>query len=197
MLKALLARAHQGHRTMAYPAGEPPPMPERFRGLPALDPSKCPDGCRSCADVCPTDAIPRDGPLALDLGRCLFCVECVTACPEGAIAFTHDARLATRRREDLVLERSGPAARGRARRKAPPAVRTLPEAARRERGRLQRLQLGRQRPRNGRLGRRPLRNPVRRVSAPRRRAPRHRARDREHAARARRRRTTRCRRRRS
>src|ERR1035441_5223569 len=56
MLKALLARAHQGHRTMAYPAGAPPPMPERFRGLPALDPAKCPEGCRSCADVCPTDA---------------------------------------------------------------------------------------------------------------------------------------------
>src|ERR1017187_1600726 len=94
MLKALLARAHQGHRTMAYPAGAPPPMPERFRGLPALDPAKCPEGCRSCADVCPTDAIAKDGPLALDLGRCLFCVECVTACPEAAIAFTHDTRLA-------------------------------------------------------------------------------------------------------
>jgi Ni,Fe-hydrogenase III small subunit/ferredoxin len=103
MLKALLARAHQGHRTTAYPAGDPPPVPERFRGLPALDSARCPDGCRSCADVCPTDAIPKDGPLALDLGRCLFCVECATACPEGAIAFTRDARLATRRREDLVL----------------------------------------------------------------------------------------------
>ena len=103
MLKALLARAHQGHRTMAYPAGEPPALPERFRGAPALDPSKCPDGCRSCADVCPTDAIAADGPLALDLGRCLFCTACVEACPEGAIAFTNDYRLATRRREDLVV----------------------------------------------------------------------------------------------
>ena len=102
MLKALLARAHQGYRTMAYPAGEPPALPERFRGAPALDPSKCPDGCRSCADVCPTDAIALDGPLALDLGRCLFCTACVEACPEGAIAFTHDYRLAARRRDDLV-----------------------------------------------------------------------------------------------
>jgi Ni,Fe-hydrogenase III small subunit/NAD-dependent dihydropyrimidine dehydrogenase PreA subunit len=78
-------------------------MPDRFRGLPTLDPTKCPDGCRSCADVCPTDAISEDGPLALDLGRCLFCTECVNACPEGAIAFTGDYRLATRRREDLVV----------------------------------------------------------------------------------------------
>jgi Ni,Fe-hydrogenase III small subunit/Pyruvate/2-oxoacid:ferredoxin oxidoreductase delta subunit len=104
MLKALLARMHQGHRTMAWPAGGPPALPARFRGAPALDPSKCPDGCRSCADVCPTDAIPPDGPLALDLGRCLFCTECVTACPEGAVAFTNDHRLATRRREDLVVD---------------------------------------------------------------------------------------------
>jgi len=102
MLKALLARVHQGHRTMAYPAGEPPAMPDRFRGAPTLDPAKCPDGCRSCADVCPTDAISGEGPLALDLGRCLFCTACVTACPDGAIAFTNDYRLATRRREDLI-----------------------------------------------------------------------------------------------
>ncbi|MEO8054508.1 MAG: 4Fe-4S binding protein [Acidobacteriota bacterium] len=102
MLKALLARARQGHRTTAYPGGEPPALPDRFRGAPALDPTKCPDGCRSCADVCPTDAIAGGGPLTLDLGRCLFCTECVIACPEGAIAFTNDHRLATRRRDDLV-----------------------------------------------------------------------------------------------
>jgi len=107
MLKALLARARQGHRTMAYPAGDPPPLPELFRGAPALDPSRCPEGCRACADVCPTDAIPREGPLALDLGRCLFCVECLTACPEGAISFTGDHRLAARQREDLVVS-AGP-----------------------------------------------------------------------------------------
>jgi Ni,Fe-hydrogenase III small subunit/NAD-dependent dihydropyrimidine dehydrogenase PreA subunit len=102
MLKALLARARQGHRTTAFPEGEPPALPERFRGAPALDPAKCPDGCASCADACPTDAIARDGALALDLGRCLFCTACVAACPEGAVAFTPDYRLATRRREDLV-----------------------------------------------------------------------------------------------
>jgi len=41
--------------------------------------------------------------LALDLGRCLFCTECVEACPEGAIRYTQDYRLATSQREHLCL----------------------------------------------------------------------------------------------
>ncbi len=107
MINVIRERLRQGHRTIAYPAVNPPPLPDRFRGLPVLDESKCPDGCRACVEACPTDAIARDDQgLRLDLGRCLFCTECVEACPEGAIGYTQDYRLATRTRDDLVL-RSG------------------------------------------------------------------------------------------
>ncbi len=106
MLKILLARAQQGHRTSAFPA-EPPALPDRFRGLPVLEPSRCADGCRACIEACPTGAISAEGGLHLDLGRCLFCPECVQACPEGAIAFTSEYRLAARTRDELVLR--GPA----------------------------------------------------------------------------------------
>jgi Ni,Fe-hydrogenase III small subunit len=41
--------------------------------------------------------------VTLDLGRCLFCPECEKACPEGAIAFTSDYRLAARDRADLIV----------------------------------------------------------------------------------------------
>jgi len=41
--------------------------------------------------------------MALDLGRCLFCTDCIAACPAGAIAFSGDFRLAVRARQDLVL----------------------------------------------------------------------------------------------
>jgi Ni,Fe-hydrogenase III small subunit/formate hydrogenlyase subunit 6/NADH:ubiquinone oxidoreductase subunit I len=104
VLKVLLARLQQGHRTTAFPDGEPA-LSDRFRGLPVLDQSKCATGCQACAETCPTDAITADhGGLRLDLGRCLFCGECTQACPEGAVQFTPDYRLATRAREDLVLD---------------------------------------------------------------------------------------------
>jgi Ni,Fe-hydrogenase III small subunit/ferredoxin len=102
MLKILLARAHQRHRTSPYP-GTLPVLPDRFRGAPALRAERCPDGCRACADACPTSAISLAPRLAIDLGRCLFCTDCTDACPEGAIAFTTEFRLATRTRDDLTL----------------------------------------------------------------------------------------------
>jgi Ni,Fe-hydrogenase III small subunit/NAD-dependent dihydropyrimidine dehydrogenase PreA subunit len=105
MWKAFRARVHQGHRTMPLDAVRLPTLPARFRGAPRLDPERCPDGCRACADACPTSAISVDGGLRLDLGRCLFCPDCAAACPAEAIAFTQDHRLAVRRREDLVVDR--------------------------------------------------------------------------------------------
>ncbi|HUJ63004.1 MAG TPA: 4Fe-4S binding protein [Kofleriaceae bacterium] len=103
MLKILLARLKQGHRTGDFP-DVAPAMPERFRGAPLVDASRCVDGCRACIAACPTDALAGGaGSLALDLGRCLFCTECTSACPEGAITYSRDYRLATRRREDLVV----------------------------------------------------------------------------------------------
>src|SRR5438132_3276059 len=104
MLQVSLARLKQGHRTIAYPAQEPT-LPDRFRGLPVIDACRCRDGCRACAEACPTNAITAiDGSLRLDLGPCLFCTDCTDACPEGAIRYTNDYRLAARTRDDLVLD---------------------------------------------------------------------------------------------
>ncbi len=117
MIRILLARLRQGHRTTAYPDGPAPPLPERFRGRPVIAAETCPDGCGACAEVCPTEAItispvpsagrsgegPASERVRIDLGRCLFCPECQAACPAGAIAYTREHRLAARRREELVV----------------------------------------------------------------------------------------------
>src|SRR5579863_7931323 len=104
MFNILLARLHQGHRTMEYPDAPPPPMPERFRGRPIIDLSKCPEGCDRCAEACPTQAITILDKPRIDLGRCLFCTDCINACPADAIRYTRDYRLSVRQREDLVVD---------------------------------------------------------------------------------------------
>ncbi len=104
MLDILLARWQQGHRTMAYPNGPAPEMPDRFRGRPVIDGSKCAEGCEACLPACPTGAITRTDQVRVDLGKCLFCSECLQACPDQAITYTRDYRLAVRQRHELVLE---------------------------------------------------------------------------------------------
>jgi Ni,Fe-hydrogenase III small subunit/NAD-dependent dihydropyrimidine dehydrogenase PreA subunit len=106
MLKAIIARFRQGHRTMTYPDAAPPALPPRFRGLPQLDSSRCLEGCRACAAACPYGAISSTGTLTLDMGICLFCGDCVAACPHEAISFSTDASLASRTREGLTVTSS-------------------------------------------------------------------------------------------
>jgi len=116
MIKTILARIQQKHRTMNYPA-EQPVLPELFRGYPRLEPEKCPDGCRICVAACPYGAIetecekrgsglgkkPANNRILLDMGLCIFCNECVTACPNGAISFTTGHELAASCRAELIV----------------------------------------------------------------------------------------------
>lgn len=105
MLDVLLARLQQKYRTMAYPDGPAPALPERFAGRPVIRPELCTADCRRCMEVCPTKALSksdREG-ARIDLGGCLFCRECAAACPLQAVGFTSEYRMAAGSREDLFL----------------------------------------------------------------------------------------------
>jgi Ni,Fe-hydrogenase III small subunit/NAD-dependent dihydropyrimidine dehydrogenase PreA subunit len=107
VFKTLIARTRQGRRTISYPAEQPQLSPQ-FRGRPVFEQGKCADGCSACNDVCPSEAIKlsADGP-RLDLGRCIFCGDCATACPDGLIRFTNDWRLAASDRAELLIAGEG------------------------------------------------------------------------------------------
>jgi len=109
VIDTIAHRVKRGCETMAYPKGPAPALPDRHGGALKVDATKCADGCNACVPVCPTQAIarPEGSPLALDLGRCIFCAACVEICPQKAITQTGDHRMAVRRREDLVLGDSG------------------------------------------------------------------------------------------
>ncbi|MDZ4183680.1 MAG: hydrogenase [Desulfuromonadales bacterium] len=101
MLSIIRERIRQGHRTGKYPQ-EAPTLPARFRGRPIIDQEKCPPDCQDCLARCPFAALARrDNALQIDLGRCLFCPECATACPHGALSFSTDHRLAASQRQWL------------------------------------------------------------------------------------------------
>lgn len=134
VLDTLAHRFRRGCETMAYPDGPAPALPDRHGGALRVEGDKCDPSCSACIEVCPTRAITRAGepalgsdgspagaaaihstrvaraaqsPVALDLGRCVFCAACVEACPTKAISQTGDHRMAVRRRGDLVLGAPG------------------------------------------------------------------------------------------
>jgi len=109
MLRMLIERLRHGAHTLPFPAGEVE-FPERYRGRPALDAARCAGGCRECAARAPSALvrIGPEGPPALDLGACLFSPEEAAACPDGAIRYTTDHRMASRTRAGLVTPTGEP-----------------------------------------------------------------------------------------
>ncbi len=103
MLEFLRVRLQQGTRTSGFPRGGGD-LPERFRGRPALDRTKCDGTCSGCLETMPSALIitGEGGRAELDVGACLFAPEEASACSNGALTFTQDYRLASRSRTGLV-----------------------------------------------------------------------------------------------
>jgi Ni,Fe-hydrogenase III small subunit/NAD-dependent dihydropyrimidine dehydrogenase PreA subunit len=103
MLRVIRARLKQKYRTIGFPDQEPV-LPPDYLGRPQCDAAKCRDECSACIGVCPTEALAKEnGAISLDMGRCLFCTDCMDACPAGAIAFSKDYRFASTARDELIV----------------------------------------------------------------------------------------------
>jgi Ni,Fe-hydrogenase III small subunit/ferredoxin len=97
---------HQGQQFI--PDITKPVLPEVFRGLPEITSKNCVTGCTICTEVCPTDAISMENRISIDLGKCVFCGECATDCPEQKIRFTNDYKIASNDRKRLIVAEGVP-----------------------------------------------------------------------------------------
>ena len=94
-------RVLHSHGRQAIPDLDAVELTPEFRGRPCLTETRDADDAERAAAVCPTGAFTA-APLALDLGRCLFCGECARIAPRN-VRFTNDYRIGSPTREGLVV----------------------------------------------------------------------------------------------
>ena len=62
------------------------------------------EGCGSCSSICPTNAIDTSNGWSIDVGKCIFCEECIRSCDHGAI-IEIDAPTYVTDRKELIFKR--------------------------------------------------------------------------------------------
>ncbi len=97
MFDSLRILFHQGRQYI--PDVTTTDVPGVFRGRPVISNEEVDED--KLAELCPTAAMSTH-PLAIDLGRCTFCGECMFACP-NKVSFTKDYHIASNTREGLIV----------------------------------------------------------------------------------------------
>jgi formate hydrogenlyase subunit 6/NADH:ubiquinone oxidoreductase subunit I len=98
MLQELLRSFTKKPATVKYPA-EGKEMPKGFRGKLKFYPEKC-VGCKLCMRDCPSGAIEirklngKEFEAVIDLGKCIYCGQCVDSCLKKALEVTPEYELA-------------------------------------------------------------------------------------------------------
>lgn len=98
MLKELLRSLTKKPATVRYPA-QGKEMPKGFRGKLKFYPEKC-IGCQLCMRDCPSGAIEiiklgaKEFEARINLGKCMYCGQCVDSCLKKALEITPEYELA-------------------------------------------------------------------------------------------------------
>jgi Ni,Fe-hydrogenase III small subunit/NAD-dependent dihydropyrimidine dehydrogenase PreA subunit len=74
---------------------------EKFRGLPVINTADT-EPSFTADLVCPTSAISK-APLAVDMGKCVFCGDCERACKNSEIKFSNEHKTSSDTRQGLVV----------------------------------------------------------------------------------------------
>lgn len=98
MIGELLRSLKKKPATVKYPA-EGRAMSKGFRGKLKFYPEKC-VGCKLCVRDCPSGAIDirkineKEFEAVIDLGRCIYCAQCVDSCMKNALESTEEYEIA-------------------------------------------------------------------------------------------------------
>lgn len=97
--------------TVSYKGGDFT-LDSRVRGKLSYDRAQC-VACGLCMKDCPTGAIKvinegtkenKDMHAYLDMGRCIFCAQCVDSCAKHCLSYTSESNLAMLSRDELTVE---------------------------------------------------------------------------------------------